>query len=262
MALYYTGGRERSAGQFTAGLRLHGLYLLLRNWPLHVLYDFLAALRRASYRILPGFPLHAGVAVLPFERGPDRRRIQNAGQISGQERRGRSKRNRGNSGSPGGLLLSQKNRLPIGQHGLGASDHSRFLHHRVQHRLGTDALDDHGRDVRLVRQVQASSICVFSIWGFSFLLTKIFVDIQEDRGPHMGFWFFSVCAALSIIFVTIFFPETKCKTLAEIQQQLSKGVHQKEEKSRSKKDSLDTRRIDVAVISPVLDATNKSQGPV
>lgn len=67
---------------------------------------------------------------------------------------------------------------------------------------------------------KASSICVFVIWTFSFLLTKFFANVGAD----VGFLFFSVCCAVNIVFIVALFPETKGKTLAEIQTKLSRGM--------------------------------------
>lgn len=70
---------------------------------------------------------------------------------------------------------------------------------------------------------RASSICVFAIWTFSFLLTKFFANVQEAYGAHTGFWFFGLCCAVSIAFIVSLFPETRGKTLAQIQEELSRG---------------------------------------
>lgn len=66
---------------------------------------------------------------------------------------------------------------------------------------------------------KASSICVFAIWSFSFLLTKFFTNVT----PDVGFFFFAACCAVNIVFIVFLFPETKGKTLSEIQQKLSRG---------------------------------------
>ncbi|XP_001607389.1 facilitated trehalose transporter Tret1-like [Nasonia vitripennis] len=72
---------------------------------------------------------------------------------------------------------------------------------------------------------KASSICVFAIWSFSFLLTKFFTNVT----PDVGFFFFAACCAVNIVFIVFMFPETKGKTLAEIQQKLSRGRSKAEE---------------------------------
>lgn len=72
---------------------------------------------------------------------------------------------------------------------------------------------------------KASSICVFAIWSFSFLLTKFFTNVT----PDVGFLFFAGCCAVNIVFIVFMFPETKGKTLAEIQQKLSRGRSKAEE---------------------------------
>ncbi|XP_058797921.1 facilitated trehalose transporter Tret1-like isoform X2 [Phymastichus coffea] len=69
---------------------------------------------------------------------------------------------------------------------------------------------------------KASSICVCAIWTFSFLTTKFFTNVEKAFGTHTGFWFFSFCCAINIVFIVMFFPETKGKTLSEIQKKLSR----------------------------------------
>lgn len=69
---------------------------------------------------------------------------------------------------------------------------------------------------------KASSICVFVLHLFSFLLTKLFPNFEEAYGAHWGFWFFSVCCAANIVFLLTMFPETKGKTLQQIQEKLKR----------------------------------------
>ncbi|XP_058798089.1 facilitated trehalose transporter Tret1-2 homolog [Phymastichus coffea] len=67
---------------------------------------------------------------------------------------------------------------------------------------------------------KASSISVCVMWTCSFLLTKFFINVEESYGIYTGFWFFSACCAVSVVFLVIF-PETKGKTLNEIQEKLA-----------------------------------------
>lgn len=52
------------------------------------------------------------------------------------------------------------------------------------------------------------------------IASKFFQITKDAYGMHVPFWCFSACTALSLIFIIRFFPETKGKTLEEIQQQL------------------------------------------
>lgn len=57
-------------------------------------------------------------------------------------------------------------------------------------------------------------------WTFAFLITFSFVDVKIAFGNGPTFWAFAGLSALGAIFVGIFVPETKGKSLAEIQEML------------------------------------------
>ncbi|XP_062307684.1 solute carrier family 2, facilitated glucose transporter member 8 [Osmerus eperlanus] len=63
----------------------------------------------------------------------------------------------------------------------------------------------------------ASSLCVLSNWGSAFVITKTFQDLMGLLTSAGTFWLFSGMCALNVIFTTIFVPETKGKTLEQIQ---------------------------------------------
>lgn len=86
---------------------------------------------------------------------------------------------------------------------------------------------------------KASSICVFVIWSFSFFLTKFFANIQQTFGTDVGFWFFATCSLVSIVFIITMFPETKGKSLIEIQEKLSRGIVNDNEKIQQRKNGGD-----------------------
>lgn len=69
---------------------------------------------------------------------------------------------------------------------------------------------------------KASSICVCAIWFFSFSTTKFFSNVENSFGAYTGFWLFSICCAVNIVFIVMLFPETKGKTLSEIQEKLNR----------------------------------------
>lgn len=58
--------------------------------------------------------------------------------------------------------------------------------------------------------------------GMSFLTTKVFLLIKETWGIHVNFMIFATVCALSAIFVYFTLPETRNKSLIEIQNQLEK----------------------------------------
>ncbi|CDQ71178.1 unnamed protein product [Oncorhynchus mykiss] len=63
----------------------------------------------------------------------------------------------------------------------------------------------------------ASSVCVLTNWGSAFVITKTFQNLMDLLTSAGTFWLFSGCCALNIVFTIIFVPETKGKTLEQIQ---------------------------------------------
>ncbi|KAL0979612.1 hypothetical protein UPYG_G00187280 [Umbra pygmaea] len=63
----------------------------------------------------------------------------------------------------------------------------------------------------------ASSACVLTNWGSAFIITKTFQELMDALSSAGTFWLFSACCALNIIFTVFFVPETKGKTLEQIQ---------------------------------------------
>ncbi|XP_064460739.1 solute carrier family 2, facilitated glucose transporter member 8-like [Ornithodoros turicata] len=65
----------------------------------------------------------------------------------------------------------------------------------------------------------ASSICTGVNWGMAFVVTKEFDRMLSLFGAHGTYWFFGVVMALSFIVIFAAVPETKGKTLEEIEMQ-------------------------------------------
>ncbi|XP_001373029.1 solute carrier family 2, facilitated glucose transporter member 8 isoform X1 [Monodelphis domestica] len=63
----------------------------------------------------------------------------------------------------------------------------------------------------------ASGVCVLTNWMLSFLVTKEFSDLMNVLTPYGTFWLFSAFCVLNIIFTIFFVPETKGKTLEQIE---------------------------------------------
>lgn len=59
-------------------------------------------------------------------------------------------------------------------------------------------------------------------WMFGFGLTTVFGYMISGLGSHVPFWIFSSMCALACIFGIFVVPETKGKTLIEIQEMLNK----------------------------------------
>ncbi|KTF85106.1 hypothetical protein cypCar_00023015 [Cyprinus carpio] len=62
-----------------------------------------------------------------------------------------------------------------------------------------------------------SALCVLTNWTCAFIVTKTFQNLVDAITSAGTFWMFSGMCALNVIFTAIFVPETKGKTLEEIQ---------------------------------------------
>ncbi|XP_065362596.1 facilitated trehalose transporter Tret1-2 homolog isoform X2 [Calliphora vicina] len=67
----------------------------------------------------------------------------------------------------------------------------------------------------------AGSIAGTSNWVLAFIVTKTFVNLKEAIGSGQTFWLFAGITVVGAIFVFVFVPETKGKSLNEIQDELS-----------------------------------------
>lgn len=67
--------------------------------------------------------------------------------------------------------------------------------------------------------IAGSSACLFN-WLMAFVVTRYYVPLQSSAGAYTCFWIFSVICAIGTLFVLFVVPETKGKTLEEIQYEL------------------------------------------
>ncbi|XP_012255569.2 facilitated trehalose transporter Tret1-like [Athalia rosae] len=70
-----------------------------------------------------------------------------------------------------------------------------------------------------IKGVAASSACLFN-WVMAFLVTRFYSDLTLSFGVDVTFWIFSVICALACVFVVFVVPETKGKSLEQIQIEL------------------------------------------
>lgn len=63
----------------------------------------------------------------------------------------------------------------------------------------------------------ASAVCVLTNWSMAFMVTKTFQDMMSALTSAGTFWLFSSMCVLNLIFTTAFLPETKGKSLEQIQ---------------------------------------------
>ncbi|XP_045780669.1 facilitated trehalose transporter Tret1-like [Maniola jurtina] len=67
---------------------------------------------------------------------------------------------------------------------------------------------------------KGSTVTMTTSWLCGFLVSTAFGALLETVGGHVAFWFFSCVCACAVVFTIFFVPETKGKTLLEIQEAL------------------------------------------
>ncbi|BFG03883.1 facilitated trehalose transporter Tret1-2 homolog [Drosophila madeirensis] len=77
------------------------------------------------------------------------------------------------------------------------------------------------------------SIAGTSNWLSAFTVTLLFPILKDSIGPGPTFWIFTVIAVLSFFYALFFVPETKGKTILEIQDMLAGGKIQKADKNET-----------------------------
>ena len=89
----------------------------------------------------------------------------------------------------------------------------------------------------------AMALAVFALWAGCFTLTYTFPLLNQRFGPAGTFWIYAGICALGFVFILRRLPETKGKTLEEIEAQL-------ESRSRPRSGVLDMRhRLDRLVLA-------------
>lgn len=68
----------------------------------------------------------------------------------------------------------------------------------------------------------ASTIATTICWIIGFIITKFFGSIADALGMHYAFWIFGMFTLAAFFFVFFLLPETKGKSLQEIQAVLNK----------------------------------------
>ena len=66
---------------------------------------------------------------------------------------------------------------------------------------------------------RAMSVAVFVLWTSCFIVSQTFPMLRERIGIGPTFWFYGVCSLAGLFFVALSVPETKGRTLEEIEQQ-------------------------------------------
>ena len=68
----------------------------------------------------------------------------------------------------------------------------------------------------------AMSVCTFALWAACFLLTYTFPILNSGLGAAYTFWLYGVICLVGGIFIVSLLPETKGKSLEEIEKELVK----------------------------------------
>lgn len=58
-------------------------------------------------------------------------------------------------------------------------------------------------------------------WGLAFIITLTFGSISQAIGIGQTFWGFAVLSVIGTIFTFVFVPETKGRTISDIQRLLN-----------------------------------------
>jgi SP family arabinose:H+ symporter-like MFS transporter len=66
-------------------------------------------------------------------------------------------------------------------------------------------------------RAQAMSLATLMVWATDFLVTMTFLSLVEALGPRRSFWVYAAACAAAVIFSLKMVPETKGRTLEEIE---------------------------------------------
>lgn len=70
---------------------------------------------------------------------------------------------------------------------------------------------------------RAMSLATFTIWASCYVVAQTFPMLNDSPriGPALTFWIYAACSALGLVFVFAMVPETKGRSLEEIEMRLS-----------------------------------------
>lgn len=70
-------------------------------------------------------------------------------------------------------------------------------------------------------KAKASGITVSVCWFLAFLITKFSKNMEDSFGNYATFWMFGALSVVSVLFTVFLLPETKGKSLQQIQDELN-----------------------------------------
>ena len=73
--------------------------------------------------------------------------------------------------------------------------------------------------------VKGIAVCLANLWSclLAFIVSKLYQVVSDSSGIDVSFAWFAITCFLGIAFIIIYVPETKGKTLSEIQEELNFG---------------------------------------
>lgn len=78
-----------------------------------------------------------------------------------------------------------------------------------------------------------SAIATSFVWFSAFVVTKIYQTLVDAVGIHWSFWIFASVSLVGTVIVYVFVPETKGKTLEEIQREFGKKKEERQKREKS-----------------------------
>ena len=70
---------------------------------------------------------------------------------------------------------------------------------------------------------KAIAVALMANWLGNFVVAQTFLIFLDSLGEAMTFWLYAIINTLSLLFIIFFVPETKQKTLEEIEEHFAKG---------------------------------------
>jgi hypothetical protein len=70
------------------------------------------------------------------------------------------------------------------------------------------------------------AVCTMFNWGFNFLISYTFLSLTDLITKSGTFWLYAFFAICALVFFATFVPETKGRTLEEIQEDLGSDADQ------------------------------------
>ena len=71
----------------------------------------------------------------------------------------------------------------------------------------------------------STSIACITNWSFGFVITKSFASLQATLGMYGAFWLFGACCLVAVVYVVRCVPETKGKSLEDIELSFINPAH-------------------------------------